>query len=104
MRRHLTRFQPEHFAHNLALVKSTSALAERKGITPAQLALAWVARLGPHVVPIPGSSKAARTLENLGAADVVLSDAEAAELDAIIARTEIKGGRYNDAANHHLWG
>jgi pyridoxine 4-dehydrogenase len=61
---------------------------------------------GPHVVALPGSSKASRTQENLGAADVVLSAQEVAELDEIVAKAEIRGGRYNDkmAGKMHLWG
>ena len=55
MRRHLTRFEEETFKHNYALVDAVKAIAARKGITAAQLALAWVISRGPHVVPIPGS-------------------------------------------------
>jgi pyridoxine 4-dehydrogenase len=124
MRRHLTRFQPEvslsrarvltafaqclpqNFDHNFAIVRATSALAEKKSVTPAQLAIAWVTHLGPHVVALPGSSKASRTLENLGAAKVSLTDAEISELNKIVDECEVKGGRYNDAAepHMHLWG
>ena len=56
MRRRFTRFQPENFKHNFALVEAVKSLAEKKGITPGQLAIAWVASLGPHVIPLPGSS------------------------------------------------
>ena len=56
MRRHLTRFEEENFKHNYALVDAVKSIAERKGITPGQLALAWVISRGPHVIPVPGSS------------------------------------------------
>ena len=57
VRRRLTRFrEPEYFKHNLALVDALKAIAEKKGITPAQLCIAWVGSLGPKVIPLPGSS------------------------------------------------
>jgi pyridoxine 4-dehydrogenase len=55
-RRHLARFQPENFAHNLTLVHALSTIAEKKGVTPAQLAIAWVSHLGNHIIVLPGSS------------------------------------------------
>jgi pyridoxine 4-dehydrogenase len=75
-------------------------------VTPAQLAISWVAQLGPHVIPLPGSSKKERTLENLGSADVELSPTEIEEVDKILGSFTIKGGRYNDAMEKqfHLWG
>ena len=56
MRHHFDRFTEEAFKHNMALVDATRAIAEKKGVTPAQLALAWVITRGSHIVPIPGSS------------------------------------------------
>lgn len=57
MRRRFTRFaDPECFKHNLTLVDALKAIAEKKGITPAQLSIAFVSSLGPKVVPLPGSS------------------------------------------------
>ena len=57
MRRRMTRFsKEEYFKHNMAMVDGLKAIAEKKGITPAALCLAWVASLGPKVIPIPGSS------------------------------------------------
>ena len=56
MRRHMTRFDEENFKHNMALVDAVKVIAEKKGATPGQLAIAWVISRGPHVVPIPGSS------------------------------------------------
>lgn len=56
MRRRLTRFSAENFQHNLALVDALKVIAEEKQITPAALCIAWVASLGPRVIPLPGSS------------------------------------------------
>ncbi|KAI0753708.1 aldo/keto reductase [Fomes fomentarius] len=106
-RRSLTRFQEDVFQHNIALVDSVKAIAERKGVTPGQLALAWVTSRGPHVVPIPGSSNKRRNLENIAAGSIVLTDAELAEVDDILAKIPIKGGRYHDEVDQkslHLWG
>ncbi|OJT14576.1 Pyridoxal reductase [Trametes pubescens] len=107
MRRHFSRFQEENFKHNMAIVDGIKTIAERKNITPAQLSIAWVAALGPHVIPLPGSSNKKRNLENLAAGDVELTQAELAEIDDILAKHTIKGGRYNDAVDPkmlHLWG
>jgi aryl-alcohol dehydrogenase-like predicted oxidoreductase len=70
------------------------AVAERKGVTPAQLALAWVLRIGPDVAPIPGTTKPERLEENLGALEVTLDDADLAELDAAAPVGAAVGSRY----------
>src|SRR3954469_14066955 len=72
-RRFSPRFQGENFQRNLDLVARIEALAERKGVTPAQLALAWVLAQGEDVVPIPGTKKVPRLEENGAAADVELT-------------------------------
>lgn len=56
MRGRFERFEEENLKHNMAIADGLTAIAEKKGITPAQLCLAWVSSLGSHVVPIPGSS------------------------------------------------
>ncbi|RPD66272.1 aldo/keto reductase [Lentinus tigrinus ALCF2SS1-7] len=107
MRHRFTRFQEDAFNHNMALVEEVKSMAEKKGITTGQLALAWVASRGDHVIPIPGSSYKKRNLENIAAGDVELTPAELEAVDAILAKTPIKGGRYNDALDPkmlHLWG
>jgi pyridoxine 4-dehydrogenase len=65
-----------------------------------------VVQLGSHVVALPGSSKKARTLENLGGGDVRLSADELEEINKILGSFTVKGGRYNDAmeSHMHLWG
>jgi aryl-alcohol dehydrogenase-like predicted oxidoreductase len=79
-RRFSPRFEGENFQKNLDLVAKIEELARDKGITPAQLALAWVLAQGDDIVPIPGTKKVARLEENAGAADVRLSDDELAAI------------------------
>jgi aryl-alcohol dehydrogenase-like predicted oxidoreductase len=89
------RFQGENFEHNLALVRGIAALAARKGCTPAQLALAWVAaQPGPAILPIPGCKRRVHLRDNLGAAGVQLAPAEAAELAALAPVGWAQGERY----------
>ncbi|KZT11238.1 aldo/keto reductase [Laetiporus sulphureus 93-53] len=104
-RRQMTRFREEYIEQNLAFVEALKAIAAKKNITPAQLAIAWVASLGEHVIPLPGSSIKKRTLENLAAADIVLTEADKVEIAKVMAEHHVKGDRYfgNDAAAM-LWG
>ncbi|KZV90402.1 Aldo/keto reductase [Exidia glandulosa HHB12029] len=105
LRRHFSRFQEDALKANWAIVEKLSKIAEKKGITPGQLSLAWVVSRGSHVIPIPGSSHVKRTLENAAAGDVELTPEEIKEIDAIIASTEIQGGRYRgDPEHEHLDG
>ncbi len=90
----LPRFAPEAMKANQALVDLIGRFAEAHGATTAQIAIGWLLARGPHIVPIPGTTKLHRLEENLGAANVVLSAAELAELDAGTAAIEIQGGRY----------
>ncbi len=88
------RFVGENRAANLRLVDVVRTVAAHKGCTPAQVALAWVLSRGEDVVPIPGTTKAARIDENLGACFVGLSAAEVAELSAAIPADAVAGDRY----------
>jgi len=90
-RRGLPRFQPDAFAHNLALVDRVSAIAEARGATLAQVALAWLIAQG--VVPIPGTRHRSRLDENAAAAGLELSTAELDELTAAIPDDQIAGTR-----------
>jgi aryl-alcohol dehydrogenase-like predicted oxidoreductase len=93
--RHRTpRFQAEHFANNRRLVDAVVAMAEAKGCTPAQLALAWVLSRGSDVVPIPGTTSVRRLEENAAAVHVVLDDADLARLEAIVPVGAVSGERY----------
>ena len=75
-RRFGPRFTGENLQQNLALAERVRELASDKGITPGQLALAWVLHRGEHIVPIPGTKRVSYLEENIAAADVELSDAE----------------------------
>ena len=93
-RRMNPRFQGEAFEKNLELVRRIENLAETKGCTPAQLALAWVLAQGEDVVAIPGTRRSGRLDENAAAVDVSFSDDELAEIDAVIPRDLVTGTRY----------
>jgi aryl-alcohol dehydrogenase-like predicted oxidoreductase len=94
VRRLSPRFQGESFEANLALVTKVNALAAEKGVSPAQLALAWVLAQGEDVVPIPGTKRRRYLEENLGALSVTLAPEDLAALDAIAPKGVAAGGRY----------
>ncbi|MBU2664858.1 aldo/keto reductase [Actinoplanes bogorensis] len=84
MRRTDPRWQPGNYEKNLDAVRRLTALAESKGATVSQLALAWLLTRGEHIVPIPGTRSVRRVEENTGAADVKLTDADLAAIDEIL--------------------
>jgi aryl-alcohol dehydrogenase-like predicted oxidoreductase len=96
-RRTNPRFQGEAFAENLRLAERVAELAEGIGATPAQVALAWVLAKGEDLVPIPGTKSPTRLEENAAAADLELSAAQVAELDAAISPDAVRGARYDDS-------
>lgn len=87
------RFQGEAFEANLALVEEIEKLAAARGAAASQVALAWVLAANPNVVAIPGTTRLANLKSNLGAADVALTAAETAGLDALAAK--VAGTRYD---------
>jgi aryl-alcohol dehydrogenase-like predicted oxidoreductase len=91
-RRQNPRFQGENFRKNLDLVAAVEALAQKKGCTPAQLALAWLLARGPEIIPIPGSTRAERVKENAGAVRVQLTAADMQSLDDL--GLAVAGDRY----------
>ena len=93
-RRGMPRFQGEALQKNLGLVDALTAIAAEKGITPAQLALAWILHQGEDISPIPGTTKIARLEENAGAADVTLSAEDLARIAAAVPETAVEGDRY----------
>ncbi|WUJ68339.1 aldo/keto reductase [Kribbella soli] len=97
MRRGLPRFQGANFQRNLDLVSQVQALAATKGVTPGQLALAWLLAQGNDVVPIPGTKRRTYLAENLGALDVSLSADELAALEATFPADAVAGQRYTDS-------
>jgi aryl-alcohol dehydrogenase-like predicted oxidoreductase len=96
-RRGLPRFQGEALAKNLGLVEALQQIAAEKGVTPAQLALAWILHQGEHIAPIPGTTKIARLEENLGAIDVTFSAEELARIATAVPETAVEGERYTAA-------
>jgi aryl-alcohol dehydrogenase-like predicted oxidoreductase len=90
------RFSPEARKANKALVDLLAAIAARKKVTPAQLALAWLLAQKPWIVPIPGTTKLHRLEENLGAASVELSADDLREIANAAAKIEVQGARYPD--------
>ncbi len=90
----LPRFTPEAMEKNQALVDLLKRIAAEKQATPAQIALAWLLAQRPWIVPIPGTTKLHRLEENLGAADVVLTEADLAEIRQALAEIDVEGERY----------
>lgn len=88
------RFTAENRKANLAFVDWLKAFAARKGVTPAQIALAWILAQKPWIVPIPGTTKHHRLDENLGAAAVQLTAADLGAIGAAVSKIEVHGARY----------
>src|SRR5204863_8568603 len=95
-RRYQPRFQGENFAKNLELVDAVRALADEKGVTAGQLALAWVHAQGDDVVPIPGTKRRTYLEENTAAVGVSLSEEDMKRLDEILPPGAAAGDRYPD--------
>jgi len=96
-RRRSPRFQGENFDRNLALVESVQAIAQDYGVTPAQLALAWVLAQGDDIVPIPGTKRIGFLDENIAALEIQLTDDDMARIDAIFPPDAAAGTRYPEA-------
>jgi len=96
-RRNSPRFQGDNFTKNLELVERITAIAERKGITPGQLALAWVLAQGNDIVPIPGTKRRKYLDENISAGTVTLSEAEMSEIAEALPKGSAAGERYPEA-------
>ena len=94
-RRRGPRFTGENLGENLKLAGLVKELAAEKGITPGQLALAWVLHGGEHVVPIPGTKRVAYLEENVAAADVRLTDEEVRQISETVPKAA--GARYDEA-------
>jgi aryl-alcohol dehydrogenase-like predicted oxidoreductase len=88
------RYDPDNLPHNLQLVRAVEEVARRRGCTPGQLALAWLLHAGPDVVPIPGTKRRRHLEENIGAADVVLTDREQSEIATLVSPGRVAGSRY----------
>ncbi|MEM0129097.1 MAG: aldo/keto reductase [Thermoplasmata archaeon] len=97
-RRGIPRFSPEHLAPNLARVDRLAEIAAARGVTPAQVALAWILHRGEDIVPIPGTKRRRFLEENVAAADLALSRGEIERIDAAFPVGSAAGARYSDAA------
>jgi aryl-alcohol dehydrogenase-like predicted oxidoreductase len=93
------RFQGENFHKNLEVVERVRELAEKKGVTPSQLALAWVLAQGDDIVPIPGTKRRSYLEQNVAALRVQLTARDLAEIDAVAPRGVAAGDRY---AKEHM--
>ena len=96
-RNSVPRFSPQALEANQALVDLLGRIAHDKGVTPAQIALAWLLARKPWIVPIPGTTRLHRLEENLGAAAIALSEADLARIADTLHRVEIQGERYSPA-------
>jgi aryl-alcohol dehydrogenase-like predicted oxidoreductase len=88
------RFDEESRKANRVLVERVTAIAERKRVTPAQIALGWLLARKPWIVPIPGTTKLHRLEENIGAAKVQLTRDDVREIDGVLSTTALRGARY----------
>lgn len=96
------RFDPENRKANLELVHLVKRIAERKGVTPAQIALAWLLARKPWIVPIPGTTKLHRLEENLGAVDVGLTEGDLKEIEEALGEITIAGHRYSGSSQRMI--
>jgi aryl-alcohol dehydrogenase-like predicted oxidoreductase len=94
----MPRFADENFDQNQELVQRVKTIADRKGVKPGQLALAWVLAKGDDLVPIPGTKRRKYLEENAGAADIHLTSKEVQELEAAVPQSQVAGERYAAAA------
>ncbi len=93
-RNKVPRFTPEARKANQAVVDLLGTIGKQKNATPAQIALAWLLAQKPWIAPIPGTTKAARLTENIGAAAVTLDAEDLAEIERGVAGVEVQGERY----------
>nr|WSY55075.1 aldo/keto reductase [Streptomyces sp. NBC_00886] len=101
-RAHSPRFQGENLQHNLSLVEQLRKIAEQRGVSVAQLAIAWVLSRGEDIVPLIGARTRARLTEALGALEVTLDAAELTAMEEAVPADSAAGDRYPAAAMAHL--
>ncbi|OGN44783.1 MAG: aldo/keto reductase [Caulobacterales bacterium RIFCSPHIGHO2_01_FULL_70_19] len=101
-RRSNPRFMGENFRRNLDLVEAVKAIAADKGVTAAQLALAWVLAQGEHLVPIPGTRRIRTLEENVAATEMVLTEEDLRRIESVFPKGAASGHRYADAARGAL--
>jgi len=92
------RFSPENRKANRAMVDLLQKIAQRKRVTPAQVAVAWLLAQKPWIVPIPGTTKLRRLEENLGAVNVALTESDLKQIDEVSSTLKLEGARLPEAA------
>jgi aryl-alcohol dehydrogenase-like predicted oxidoreductase len=90
------RFRKENIEANMVIVDLVKDIAEKKGISPAQMALSWVMAQRPFIVPIPGCRSLKHLTDNIGAADVTYSKEEMAEINSRLGKIRLQGARYSE--------
>jgi len=95
-RRNSPRFQGENFNKNLQLVEKVKEIATEKGVTPGQLALAWLLAKSKEIVPIPGTKRRTYLEENIAATDIKLTPAELQRIEKVAPKNSVMGDRYSD--------
>ncbi len=101
-RRYSPRFQGENFPKNLDLVARVTEIARAKGVTPGQLALAWVLAQGGDIVPIPGTKRRSYLEENVAASEIELTAEDLARLDELSPKGAAAGMRYPEAMMRYV--
>lgn len=96
-RNSVPRLNPENRQTNMVLVSLITEIANQKSATPAQIALAWVMAQKPWIVPIPGTTKVDRLLENAGATNVTLTESDLQQIAVALSKIELVGARYASA-------
>jgi len=96
-RNSVPRFYPENRQANMALVSLITDIANQKSVTPAQIALAWVMAQKPWIVPIPGTTKVDRLMENAGAVNISFTESELKRIETSLLKIELVGARYAPA-------
>ena len=94
-RQTLPRFQPNAIRQNMRIVEILNAFGRTRGVTPAQVALAWLMNKKPYIVPIPGTTKLSHLEENLRASEILFTPEEMEELENAIAAIPVVGSRYD---------
>ena len=95
------RWSEENFPKNIELAHKITALAEKKGVTPTQLTLAWLLAQGDDIVPIPGTTQIDRLHENLGSLKIKLTKDEEQEIRQACENAEVRGDRYPSCLEAH---
>ena len=93
----MPRYQKQNEENNKSLAQGFAQIAEEKGCTPAQLALAWVLAQGENIIPIPGTKRRKYLLDNAGAINVELSQQDLALIEKLLTKYPDTGDRYNEA-------